>query len=106
MECTTPKNVADIRSFMILVGYYQRFIEGFSKIAFPMTSLQKKGRMFQWKAACQQSFEKLKHLHTTASVLKVEDLEKSFVVCMDASKEGVGGVLTQDGKVIAYESRK
>jgi hypothetical protein len=70
-----------------------------------MTSLQKKGRTFQWTAECQQSFERLKHLLTTAPMLKVADPEKSFVVCTDASKEGVGGVLTQEGKVIAYESR-
>jgi len=94
MEWTTPKNVADIRSFLGLAGYYYRFIEGFSKTSFPMNSLQKKGHAFQWTAECQQSFERLKHLLTTPPVLKVEDREKSFVVCTEASKEGVGGVLT------------
>jgi len=59
-----------------------------------MTSLQKKGCALKWTAECQQRFEKLKHLVTTATVLKVEDLEKPCMVFMDASKEGVGGVLT------------
>jgi len=71
-----------------------------------MTSLQKKGCDFQWITTCQQSFEKLKHLLITTPVLKVLDPKKSFIVCMDVSKEGVVGVLTQDGKVISYESRK
>lgn len=71
-----------------------------------MTLLQKKGCVFHWIEDCQQSFEKLKQLLTTAPVLKVADLENLFVVCTDASKEGVSGVLTQEGKFIAYESRK
>eukprot|EP00253_Pinus_taeda_P002642 PITA_02642 len=106
MDWPTPKDVADIRSFMGLAGYYRRFVEGFSRVAFPFTSLQKKGKVFKWTAECQRSFEQLKHLLTTAPVLCVADPEKEYVVCTDASKEGVGGVLMQEGKVIAYESRK
>lgn len=106
MEWTAPKNVVDIRSFLGLDRYYHRFIEGFSKSTFPMTSLQKKGHAFQWTVECQQSFERLKHLLTTTPMIKVADPEKSFVVFKDGSKEGVGGVLTQEGKVIAYESQK
>eukprot|EP00253_Pinus_taeda_P027064 PITA_27064 len=106
MEWPVPKDVADIRLFMGLAGYYRRFLEGFSRVAYPITSLQKKGRIFKWTTECQQSFEQLKHLLTTAPVLSIADLEKDYVVCTDASKEGVGGVLMQEGKVIAYESRK
>eukprot|EP00253_Pinus_taeda_P012980 PITA_12980 len=106
MEWPTPKDVADIRSFMGLAGYYWRFVEGFSRVAYPITSLQKKGKVFKWTTDCQRSFEQLKHLLTTAPVLCVADPEKEYVVCTDASKEGVGGVLMQEGKVIAYESRK
>ena len=75
-------------------------------MAFPITSLQKKGKVFKWTTECQQSFEQLKYLLTTAPVLCVADPEKEYIVCTDASKEGVGGVLMQEGKVIAYESRK
>jgi len=71
-----------------------------------MTSLQKKEITFRWTVECQQSFERLKQLLTTAPVLKVVDPKKYFVVCTDASKEGVGGVLTQEGNVITYESCK
>ena len=91
---------------MGLARYYRRFVEGFSRVAYPITSLQKKGKVFKWTKDCQRSFEQLKHLLTTAPVLCVADLEKEYVVCTDASKEGVGGVLMQEGKVIAYESRK
>ena len=106
MEWPIPKDVADIRSFIGLAGYYRRFVEGFSRIAYPITSLQKKGKVFRWTSECQQSFDRLKHLLTTAPILSIVDPNKDYVVCTDASKEGVGGVLTQEGKVIAYESRK
>eukprot|EP00253_Pinus_taeda_P030964 PITA_30964 len=106
MEWPIPKDVADIRSFMGLAGYYRRFVEGFSRIAYPITSLQKKGKVFKWIAECQQSFDRLKHLLTTAPILSIAAPNKDYVVCTDASKEGVGGVLMQEGKVIAYESRK
>eukprot|EP00253_Pinus_taeda_P022348 PITA_22348 len=84
----------------------RRFVEGFSKVAFPITSLQKKGRAFQWTPNCQKSFEQLKQLLTTAPILSIADPHKDYVVCTDASKEGLGGVLMQEGRVIAYESRK
>jgi len=106
MEWPIPKDVADIRSFMGLAGYYRRFVEGFSRVAHPITSLQKKGKVFKWTPECQQSFEHLKHLLTTAPILCIADPNKDYVVCTDASKEGVGGVLMQEGRVIAYESRK
>lgn len=106
MEWPVQKDVADVRSFMGLAGYYRRFVEGFSRVAFPITSLQKKGKAFHWTTSCQKSFEQLKHLLTTAPILRIADPDKDYIVCMDASKEGVGGVLMQEGKVIAYESQK
>jgi len=57
-----------------------------------MTYLQKKGRYFHWTTECQHNFEKLKHLLTIAPLLKVVDPGKSFMVCANARKEGVGGV--------------
>jgi len=105
-EWSVPKDVSDVRSFMGITGYYRRFIEGFSKIAYPITSLQKKGTKFNWTDKCQESFEKLKHLLTTTPILKIADPNKDFLLCTDASNEGLGGVLTQENCVIAYESRK
>jgi hypothetical protein len=60
MEWVVPKDVANIRSFMGITDYYRRFIEGFSKVAYPITSLQKKGTKFNWSQKCQDSFNKLK----------------------------------------------
>ena len=95
IEWSVPKNVTDIRSFMEITGYYRKFIEGFSKIAYPITSLHKKGKKFDWNDKCMESFNKLKHLLTTAHILKIVDPFKDFVVCIDACKEGLYGVLIQ-----------
>ena len=90
-----PKYVHDIKSFMGLTGYYCRFIEIFSRINHPITTLQKKSVKFVWSQQCQDSFNKLKHLLTTTLVLRIYNYHnKGFVVCTDASKDGLGGVLT------------
>ena len=91
MDCS--KNVIDIRYFMGIIGYYRKFIKGFSKITYPITSLQNEGKKFDWNEKCEESFNKLKHLLTTADILKIIDPYKDFVVCTDACKEGLGGVL-------------
>jgi hypothetical protein len=106
MEWPTPKDVSDIRSFMGLVGYYRSFIKGFSKIGCPITALQKKGVKFTWTSKCEEIFEELKYLLTHAPVLKIADPDNDFLVCKDACKEGLGGVLMQEGRVIFYASRK
>ena len=90
---------------MGITGYYRKFIEGFSKSANPKTSLQKKGKSFVWDQKCEEIFNRLKELLTTAPILKITDPDKYFIVCTDACNEGLGGVLTQEGHAIAYESR-
>jgi hypothetical protein len=102
----SPRNVSEVISFMGLVGYYRRFIAGFSKISHPITSFQKKGMKFEWTYECEENFNLLKELLTNALVLNIVDPNKSFLVSTDACKEGIGGVLTQNGHVIGYESRK
>ena len=84
MNWPTPRNVTDVRSFMGLAGYYRRFIEGFSKVAHVITSLQNKGMKFEWTSKCEERFQQLKNLLTSATVLNIADLEKYFVVCTDA----------------------
>ncbi|WVZ49025.1 hypothetical protein U9M48_000407 [Paspalum notatum var. saurae] len=101
-----PEDVKGIRSFLGLAGYYRRFIEGFSKIAKPMTALLQKNIKFQWTSACQKAFEELKKRLTTAPVLTFPDMHKPFSVYCDASRLGLGCVLMQEGKVIAYASRQ
>jgi hypothetical protein len=90
---------------MGLVGYYRRFIAGFSKISHPITSLKNKGIIFEWRSECEENFNLLKELLTSAPILKIVDPNESFLVCTEACKEGLGGVLTQNGHVIDYESR-
>ena len=68
--------------------------------------MQRKGINFEWTSKCEESFQRLKYLITSASVLKVANLEKDFVVCTDPCGQGLGGVLMQDNHVIWYESRK
>jgi hypothetical protein len=68
--------------------------------------MQRKGMKFVWSIECETNFQKLKHLSTNALVLKITDLEKYFLVCIDVCKEGLGGVLMQEGHVIFYGSRK
>jgi ribonuclease HI len=98
--------VSEIRSFLGLAGYYRRFIEGFSKIARPMTELLKKEKKFNWTESCERSFQELKRRLTTAPVLTLSDIQRDFVVYCDASRQGLGCALMQDGKVVAYASRQ
>jgi len=85
LEWKQPTNVTEIRSFLGLAGYYRRFIEGFSKIARPMTALTQKGKEFKWTKACEKSFQELKTLLTTTLVLTLPDIHRSFIVYYDAS---------------------
>jgi hypothetical protein len=105
-EWSMPKNVTEVRSFMGLAGYYRRFITGFSRIAYPITSLQTKEKKFRWTKDCEKRFQQLKKLLTSAPILRIADPNEDFVVCTYACKEGLGGVLNQNGFVICYESRK
>jgi ribonuclease HI len=105
-EWEQPLNVTDVRSFLGLAGYYRRFIENFYKIAKPMTELLKNNTKFEWSEACEKSFQELKKRLTTAPVLTLPDIKKDFVVYCDDSKQGIGCVLMQEGKAVAYASRQ
>ena len=96
MKWLVPKNVYDMRSFMGITGYYRKFIEGFSNISYPVTSLKNKARKFEWTKKCEEIFNKVKHLLTTAPILKIVDPFNDFAVSIDACNEGLGRVLLQD----------
>ena len=102
----SPKSVPQIRSFLGMAGYYRRFIEGFSRIARPLTQLLKKEKKFAWTPECEQSFQELKKRLTTAPVLVLPDVRKDFEIFCDASRQGLGCVLMQERKVVAYASRQ
>jgi hypothetical protein len=88
MDWKSPTSVHEVRSFLGLSGYYRRFIPDFSKIAKPMTSLLQKDHKFVWTEECEVAFCTLRKLLTTAPVLAQPDIEKSFDVFCDASKNG------------------
>jgi hypothetical protein len=93
-EWSRKNIVIEFRSFMGLAGYYRIFIEGFSKIAHPITCLKKKGVKFQSTLDCEKSFQHLKQLLKSATILRIADPNEDFIVCIDACKEGLGGVLS------------
>ncbi|KAG8485264.1 hypothetical protein CXB51_021228 [Gossypium anomalum] len=101
-----PKSMSEVRSFLGLAGYYRQFIEGFSLIAVPLTKLLRKEVPFIWTDAQQESFEKLMTILTQAPVLIQPESGKDFVVYSDTSHVGLGCILMQDGKVVAYTSRQ
>ncbi|KAL4377944.1 hypothetical protein GQ457_02G018140 [Hibiscus cannabinus] len=101
-----PTSVTEILSFLGLAGYYQRFVNGFSKVAAPLTKLLQKGVKYEWSDARQQAFEKLKEALINAPMLTQPVSGKEFVVYSDASYVGLGCVLMQEGRVVAYASRK
>ena len=100
-----PRSVTKVRSFLGLARYYRRFVKGFSVIASPLTKLLRKGVKFEWTDKCQDSFEQLKEMLVEAPVLTQSTPGKEYTLYTDASRIGLGCVLMQDGKVVAYASR-
>ncbi|WMV30124.1 hypothetical protein MTR67_023509, partial [Solanum verrucosum] len=93
-------------NFLDLTGYYRSFVEGFSSISSPLTALTQKKAKFIWSKKCEKSFQELKDRLTFALVLTLLEGTDGFVVYCDASRIGLGCMLIQNGKVIAYALRK
>jgi hypothetical protein len=106
LEWKPPTTVHQVESFLGLAGYYHRFIPDFSRLVKPITSLLKNDTKFNWFSRCDEAFEQLKVLLTTAPVLAQRNIEKPFDVYCDASSSGLGCVLMQEGRVVAYASRQ
>jgi hypothetical protein len=105
MDWKPTKSVHQIRSFLGLAGYYRRFIPDFPRMAKPMTELLKKGVKFVWSEECDKAFHTLREHLTSAPVLTQPDMSKLFEVFCDASGTGLGCVLMQENRVVAYASR-
>jgi hypothetical protein len=103
LDWKPPTLVYQIRSFHGLAGYYCRFIPDFSRIAKPITELLKKGVKFFWDQKCEDAFHTLRAHLTTAHLAQL-DISKPFDIYCDASGIGLGCVLMQDNRVIAYAS--
>ncbi|KAI3684814.1 hypothetical protein L6452_34040 [Arctium lappa] len=106
MNWEPPTSLTEIRNLLGLASYYQRFIKDFSKIASPLTSLTRKNIKFLWTETQERAFRTLQRKLCEAPILSLLEGSEDFVVYSDASKLGLGCVLMQRGKVIAYASRQ
>ncbi|XP_028107660.1 polygalacturonase-like [Camellia sinensis] len=102
----TPTNVSEVPSFLGLAGYYRRFVKDFSKIVIPLTQLTQKGILFEWSEQWESAFQELKTRLTTTPVLALPSGNEGFEIYSDASHKGLGCVLMQNRRVIAYASRQ
>nr|GFB55966.1 putative reverse transcriptase domain-containing protein [Tanacetum cinerariifolium] len=105
-DWASPKSPTDIRKFLGLVRYYQRFIERFLKVAKPMTKLTQKKVKFKWGDKQEAAFQLLKQKLCSAPILALPEGSEDFIVYYDASNKGLGAVLMQREKVISYASRQ
>ena len=101
-----PQTVTEVRSFLGLAGYYRHFVEGFSKMVSPLTQLTRKDQPFSWTDKCEVCFEYMKMRLTTAPILAIPYTTKMFEVYCDASYQGLGCVLMQEKRPVAYASRQ
>ncbi|GJR86639.1 putative reverse transcriptase domain-containing protein [Tanacetum coccineum] len=105
-DWASPKTPTKIHQFLGLAGYYRRFIKGFSNIARPMTKLTQKSVKFDWGEKEETAFQMLKQKLCSAPILASPEGSENFVVYCDASHKGLGAILMQKEKIIAYASRQ
>ena len=101
-----PTSTTYIKSFLVIPGYYRRFVEGFSSMASLLTRLTQKMIMFQWSDDCEKSFAELKTRLTTTPIVTLPEGLDGYVIYYYPSRVGLCCVLMRQGKVITYASRQ
>ena len=101
LEWPTPETVKDIKSFLGFVNFYQRFIEGYSKLTRPITNLTKKSENFFWSTECDMAFQELKSRITSALILRHFDPHLTCIIECNASDFAISVILSQrcDGRL-------
>jgi len=97
--------VTTLRGFLGICTYYRKFVKGFSQLATPLTELTKKGA-FAWIEGAHATFSCLKEVMSSCPILELLDFSQPFTVECDASRVGIGAILSQEGHPITFESRK